>query len=1670
MSLTFRPYVCSFTLSALVLCQPAFSQEELQVGYAVVNGDVDEQEAPFGTALFTFKDSGGVLVSQAGVGAVRPIAAGRVFVDQVGTRTAVALVNTDSDASVLDLVLKDETGHTVDGTSHTFQAGEHLPLFVDELFDLPDGFMGSLSFSSADGQERWAAVTLRQSPGPAGRFIIATLPVVADSSTGGSDSILFPQVGAGPGLSTQVLLINPTGSPLHGHIQLTDSTGAPLVLELQGMLDSRFEYSIPAFGVIRMEFSRSDNQTAVGYAVVTPDEGTTPAGTALFQFTNGSSVISEAGVGAAPLLTRVRLFVDNAGTRTGVALASPGNPSTPFTFRLLDREQRFIEDRTREVEENGHLAIFADELFTDVPGGFTGILEITAAVPFAPVTLKLTMNARGEPILTTLPVVDLDHPRKQTPVYFPQVGFGLGFSTRLILLSGDLTTSTGGRLSFFDSSGLELPVPIEGETASSTAFTLGAGAARQFYPGITAEAAEILVQTVDLTINQGSTRPLRPIVLDELGNARDDLPLSFQSLNPETIEVDQAGNMTALNRGFSTIVISSGDLLRRFTVTSGTITAGLAGFAPTDVAQDFAGNIFLANGGGHTILETDGLEQTASLYAGTPDQPGFQNGPRLQARFKGPTSLTIDQGVGGEVYVSDTLNHLIRVVRPGSGGQVSTLAGRAEPGSEDGPALQATFRAPEGVALDDRGYLWIADTGNQTIRRINLATGEVSTVAGRAGSPGNTDGVGDQARFNQPKDLVYEAETLAELAVRDQTGAPPPPASVLVADSGNGLIRRVWEDGSVETLTTLNLQASRAKQPPVRLQAAPAVRFDFPSGLVRDPFGNLFVSETETGLVKVLLRTGEVVLAAEPGSFDGPGGMTTTIRGRILVAESRRTVQQIRYAGPSIFSVEPVTVSANPGQAVTIFGRNFAPESVVIIGDVVVDSINFKDTTEISFISPALPSGRQTLTVQHRGGQAQTQIDIVPPAASALAPGGITTLAGGTSAVGDGLQATQAALLSPAGIAVSRSGDLFVSDAVQHRVRRVSAISGVIQTVIGSGSVGPRSSVGNGPPVPLDTPARLVVDASGTLLVADRERNQILAYDPESGQVEVIAGTGRAGFSGDGGDALDAELNAPSGLALDSDGNLWISDTGNHRVRRLDHANDIIETVAGTGNPGFSGDDGNALEADLNSPLGLTARVDGSLLIADSGNHRIRLLRPDATIVSIAGSGTAGFYGDGGSALHADLDDPEDVALDADGTIYIADAGNQRIRQVVDGTISTLAGTGLASFGGDGGPATAASFNHPSALVADGSGYLLVADTGNRRIRRIHLADGSISTVAGSDADFSGDGGPAWKAALADPAGLILDGNRILLAERGGHRIRAVEEGTTPLDSPPGIANTLAGTGFPGDSEGGSDPLQAKFHSPTGLAVEPEGGILFSDTGNQRLRRLEGGLLSNFAGTGSPGFQDDVPALEAPLNAPTGLAVDASGDVIWADTLNHRIRHIGAAGYVSVIAGTGVAGFSGDGGRPYPAQLNAPQGVFISQDGRLFVADTGNHRIRLITRNPDRIVTIAGNGVQGYSGDGGPALEASLDSPTGLFVDDLDRLFVADTGNHRIRMIDLTTGTIETIAGLGEAGFSGDGGPATAARLHSPWGLTVDSQGNLFVADSGNQRIRFIRAAVPPTQ
>jgi uncharacterized protein (TIGR03437 family) len=639
-------------------------------------------------------------------------------------------------------------------------------------------------------------------------------------------------------------------------------------------------------------------------------------------------------------------------------------------------------------------------------------------------------------------------------------------------------------------------------------------------------------------------------------------------------------------------------------------------------------------------------------------------------------------------------------------------------------------------------------------------------------------------------------------------------------------------------------------------------------------------------------------------------------------------------------------------------------------------------------------------------------------------------------------------------------------------------------------------------------PPRVAVDSAGNVyfgaLHAVFEVNS-------AGTLIRIAGTGRAGYSGDGGPALNAQLMSPAGIAVDASGNVYVADLDTNSVRRIS-PNGNITTYAGNGAAGYSGDRGPATAAQLNTPDGLALDPAGNLYIADRNNHSIRVVSPDGNIRTAVGNGSPGFFGDAGPATNALLDSPEGIALDSSGNLYIADTANDRIRMVsASGVITTVAGTGNGNVFGDGGPAVAAGLILPTAVAVDRSGNLYIADLGNSRIRVVSA--GKIATAVGSSTGAPlADGENAVSVVLNGPTGVAVDaGGNIYFTEgsigsgsglaHGDYRVWKV--------SPQSDLTVLAGTGMASYSGDGASATSGQLFGPTGIATDTAGNIYIADTGNHRVRRIgRDGVIQTIAGTGTPGYSGDGGAgVSAQLSSPMGLAWHPSGLLIIADTGNSRIRMIAADGTIGTLIGNGNSSYYGDGLGALQASLNHPQGVTVSPSGEVYIADTENNVIR--KRSADGILTaIAGTGPAGFSGDGRPATSALLSGPTGVSVDAAGNVYIVDAGNQRLRKV-ATNGVISTvaaslaspnsvavdtagdlfvtsgrrvltipangqplpIAGTGSCCYSGDGGPAVQAALDAPWGLAIEaSSGTLYLTDSPSNAVRaLVPASAAPS-
>jgi trimeric autotransporter adhesin len=733
-------------------------------------------------------------------------------------------------------------------------------------------------------------------------------------------------------------------------------------------------------------------------------------------------------------------------------------------------------------------------------------------------------------------------------------------------------------------------------------------------------------------------------------------------------------------------------------------------------------------------------------------------------------------------------------------------------------------------------------------------------------------------------------------------------------------------------------------------------------------------------------------------------------------------------------------------------------------------------------------------------GQAMTAGDVYIIAGSIIGESGDSP---------DDTAAGQFQLNSPGGVTIDQHGNLYIADSGNNRVVEMPASSGTqwghiamtagdLYTVaggsgggLGADQIAATSSDLNGPTAVTTMPSGSDV----SLYIADAGNNRVqevaAAGQTEwnqsmtAGDVYTVAGSsaGTSGYAGDGGAATAAKLNDPLAAEIDSSGNLFIADTANSRVQEVPAAGGTqwghiamtkydMYTVAGsaTGVIGSSGDGGAATAAQLDQPNGLWAG-GGQLYIADTANNRIQevagtghaewgqnLSAGDVYTIAGDASGTLGYAGDGGAAASALLDGPGNVALDSAGNLLIADTVNNEVRKVAAATagISDYAGgAGTIEQEGDGGPAVNAGLDYPFGVASDAAGDIFIADSRGNRVQEI---------AAKTHTQF----------------GIVMTA---------------------------GDVYTVAGSaaGYPGDSGDGGAATAALLDGPEDVALDAAGNIYITDTWNYRIQKVSAatGIMSTIAGTdgqwGNSG--DGGPAAAALLERPDAATVDAAGNLYIADAQANQVREVPAAsgngmtaGDIYTIAGDpgGTAGTSGDGGPAASALLSWPADVEADPAGNLYISD-GNNRIQEIAAashlqwgqqmTGGDVYTIAGSvgGTVGNSGDGGPATAATLNGPAQVTLDKAGDLYITDEGNNRVREVpaasgtqwaqSMTAGDIYNVAGLsaGTWGETGDGGPATAAQIAGPAGITIDPAGNLFIDDSGYGLLREVTATSTPT-
>jgi sugar lactone lactonase YvrE len=649
----------------------------------------------------------------------------------------------------------------------------------------------------------------------------------------------------------------------------------------------------------------------------------------------------------------------------------------------------------------------------------------------------------------------------------------------------------------------------------------------------------------------------------------------------------------------------------------------------------------------------------------------------------------------------------------------------------------------------------------------------------------------------------------------------------------------------------------------------------------------------------------------------------------------------------------------------------------------------------------------------------------------------ITTVAGG--GVGDGGAATRATLNGPAGVAVDASGNLFIADTYNNRIREVST-NGIITTVAGNGDLGDSGNGGPATSATLFYPTAVAVDLFGNLFIGD-----VVNYVRKvsaNGTITTVAGGGAASLV-NGERATNATLSSIGGLAVNASGSLFIADSGTNCICKVS-ANGILTIVAGILTPGYSGDGGPAIGAEMNNPNGLAFDASGNLFIADTGNNVIRKLDPSGNITTVAGNGTSGYAGDGLAATNATLNQPSGVVVDTFGNLFIADSANEVVRKVgTNGLITTFAKVNFYSI---------------AALAVDAFGDVFMADSAGNVIVKIGPNGFETEYAGGGPSGAAAQGFAAIDTVLAQPNDVAVDASgNLFIADTGNNCIRKLSIG--------GILTTFAGNGSNGYSGDHRLATVAELNEPTGVAVDAFGNLFIAD-GNSRVRKVStNGIITTVAGGGTKYPGDGGAATNASLGGVSRVLVDAAGNVLISEGYSGGlVQKVTTNGIITTLAGGGIGGL-GDGGPATNAGLGNPQGMALDASGNLFIADAGqDNRIRKVTTD-GIIVTVAY-----YSDDFQCGPNLNLSRPSGVAVDAAGNLFIADTGNNVIREIN-TYGLMTMVAGpwYGPWGAIGDGGAATNASLHSPFAVALDASGNLLIADSGNNRIRKVTNTQGPS-
>ncbi|MBM4343907.1 MAG: SMP-30/gluconolactonase/LRE family protein [Deltaproteobacteria bacterium] len=1186
---------------------------------------------------------------------------------------------------------------------------------------------------------------------------------------------------------------------------------------------------------------------------------------------------------------------------------------------------------------------------------------------------------------------------------------------------------------------------------------------------------------------------------------------------------------------------------------------------PYGAASDGAGNLYVADSANNRIRKVapDGAVTTLAGQS----SPGLLDGKGGNAQFNNPYGVAVD--AKGDVWVLDTLNHMVRKVT--AGGDATSIAGAGVAGFQNGTGANARFNRPHSAAFGPGGILVVADTYNHRIRRVT-DTGVVTTLAGD-GNAGYQDGPGAQARFQYPMGIYVDASGAA-----------------IVVDTYNHRIRKVAVDGSVTTVAGSGVAGMLDG-------AAGVARFQYPWGIARLADGSLVIADRYNHRLRRLAGTVVSTWAGDgnPGVIDGvasgarlnyPAAVAVDGSGYAFVADgNNHRVRRVRDATSfcAIGGKCYVAGAANPQNACQTCDPKAAGGQFTPAADGVACSDGDLCTANDACAGGACGAGKaldcddkdactgdacdaSTGACTHAiivgcGGNCAKDADCddknactTDLCASAkcqnnnnTAPcddGNLCTLGdaclGGKCAAGSNVmtstfagapvvgnqdgQGTAARFNRPLDLARGANGVVYVTDWSNHNVRQIDA-KGNVTTLAGAGT--PGYVDGSGAKAYFNNPGGIEW-AGGKLIVSDYSNHRLRSIDPANGDVTTIAGS--VGGYIDGAVSV-ARFSGPIATATTLAGVTYIVDGNNQRIRKLDQG--VVTTLAGNGTAGYK--DGPGAVAMFNNPRGMAADAAGNLYVADYSNNAIRKVTAEGVVSTVAGTGNAGYLD--GNAAQAVFYGPRGIAWDRSGTLTVADRLNQRIRRISSsGVVSTLAGTGVYGFAN--GNAAQAQFSNSTGVAVDDQGFVWVADFDGSRVRLVVDAtkpcnlsgvcyvNGAVNAKNDCQACDAAKTATAWSA-RADGAGCsdgqyctvndacsggVCGATNVDCDDKDACTTDACDKGTgacthakiigcngyctqnSQCDDKNGCTTDLCANNTcsftnntsacddgnactKGDVCSGGKCLagidttvvtvagsgsaayqdgaagSAAFHYPLGVEIAANGVAFVADTSNHRIRAIAAdGSVSTLAGSGNPGFAEGK-GVQAWFSAPADLALGPTNTLYVVDRDNHAVRLVAADGTVTSLAGNGSAGYIDDTGAK--ARFNTPYSIAVTPAGVAYLADYGNHRIRKITPQ-GKVTTLAGS-TNGYADGTGNKAQFSL--PIGVGLDSQGNVYVGDYNNHRIRKVT-PEGVVTTVAGSGIAGLL-DGDLANA-RFQYPWGIAVGQDGAVYVADRYNHRVRKI--------